>query len=84
MIASVRASNKSESLALKELSMLRGLVGQITWAVQGTRPDLDFETFELSTKFRRGVVGDLLRATSENKENQKSCFPILVKQLNGK
>ena len=42
MIAPVRASNKSESLTLKELSMLRGLVGQMNWAVQGTRPDLAF------------------------------------------
>ena len=63
MIASVSVSNKSENLTLKELSMLRGIVGRMNWAVQGTRPDLAFEMVELSTKFRRGVVGDLLRTT---------------------
>ena len=43
MIAPIGASNKSENLTLKELSVLRGLVGRMNWAAQGTRQDLAFE-----------------------------------------
>ena len=37
------------------MSVLRGIVGQMSWAVHGTRPELAFEMVELSTKFRTEV-----------------------------
>ena len=63
MIAPARASKKSEKLTPKELSVLRELVGRMNWAVQRKRLNLAFEMVKLSTKFRSGVVGNLLHTT---------------------
>ena len=53
----------------------------MNWAVQGTRLDLAFEMIELSTKFRRGAVGDFLLATKGVKKlkqgESKAMFPNL-------
>ncbi|CAC5357015.1 unnamed protein product [Mytilus coruscus] len=38
------------------------MVGQLNWAVQGSRPDLAFELVDLSTKLKSALVCDLLRA----------------------
>ena len=57
-----RASLKNESLTVQELTLLRSMVGKINWAVQGTRPDFAFDMIELSTRFRKGIVSDLLRS----------------------
>ena len=47
----------------KEQTAFRQMVGQLNWAVQGSRPDMAFEMINLSTKLKEGTVGDLLRAT---------------------
>jgi hypothetical protein len=57
-----RASQKQEQLNAEEQKLYRKLVGQLNWAVQGSRPDLAFELVYLSTKLKRGSVADLLRA----------------------
>ena len=46
----------------KEQTRLRQLVGRLNWMVQGSRPDMAFETIDLSIKLKNGVVEDLLRA----------------------
>ena len=37
-------------------------MGQINWAVQGSRPDLAFEMLAASTKLKQASVGDRTRA----------------------
>jgi hypothetical protein len=56
------ASQKQEQLNAEEQKLYRKLVGQLNWAVQGSRPDLAFELVDLSTKLKGGSVADLLRA----------------------
>ena len=58
-----RVTQKKEPLNGGELTEIRRLVGRINWAVQGTRPDIAFDMVDLSTKFRKGLVGDLIRAS---------------------
>ena len=61
-ISAQRAAQKGEDLNTEELTELRSIVGKLNWLVQGSRPDMAFEMIELSTKFRKATVGDLLRA----------------------
>ena len=53
---------KQAELSESELTQLRKITGKLNWIVQGTRPDLCFELIELSMKFKKGTVSDLLRA----------------------
>ena len=53
---------KNDKLSLTEESTYRSFVGQINWAVHGTRPDLAFEMVDLSTKFKNITVNNLLQA----------------------
>ena len=59
-VAPRRAMQEQETLSSKEHTALREMVSHLNWAVQGSRPDM---TFELSNKFKNGVVGDLVQAT---------------------
>ena len=57
-----RASNKNEPLNAQEQTLFRQIIGQLNWAVQGSRPDMAFEMIALSTKLQQGKVEDLIRA----------------------
>ena len=54
MIDPVRASEKNEPLNEDEQTSYRQLIGQLNWAVQGSRPDMAFATTEMSTKLKTG------------------------------
>lgn len=76
-----RAAEKSQHLNPSEQTLLRQIVGQLNWAVQGSRPDLAFDTIDLSTKLKSGTVGDLLQAgkliRKMQEYEQKLFFPSL-------
>ena len=57
-----RIANKADILNSKEQSLYRQIVGQINWAVQGSRPDLAFGMIAASTKLKQASVADLTRA----------------------
>ena len=57
-----RAQDKQSKLTSEEQTEYRQLIGQINWAVQGTRPDMAFEQIDLSTKLKEGTINDLSRA----------------------
>lgn len=57
-----RASQKHSFLTTEEQKTYRKIVGQLNWAVQGSRPDLAFELVDLSTKLNKATVTDLTRA----------------------
>ena len=57
-----RASAKNELLNAEEQTTYRQLIGQLNWAVQGSRPDIAFEMIKMSTKLKQGKVEDLTRA----------------------
>lgn len=75
-IDSVRASDRKSTLTEEEQSLYRMLVGQINWAVQGSRPDLAFELVDLSTRLAEASVSDLLRAIKVH-GRLKDISPIL-------
>ena len=52
-------TNKSDILNSEEQSLYRQIVGQINWAVQGSRSDLAFEMIAASTKLKQATVGDI-------------------------
>ncbi len=54
--------DKKREMTQDELTILRQLTGMVNWAQRATRPDLSFETIELSTKFKGGKVEDLIQA----------------------
>ena len=47
-----RAQDKQSILTAEEQIEYRQFIGQNNWAVQGTRPDMDFELMDLSTKLK--------------------------------
>ena len=61
--------------------MLRGPVGRMNWAVQEQDRAFAFEMVELSTKFRRDVAGDLLRATKGVKKLKQGESKIMFLNL---
>ena len=73
--------NKQEAVTSAEQTLLRGLVGCVNWAVQGTRPDVAFDVVDLSTRFQCASVGDLIRAVKVivklKSETVKVSFPNL-------
>lgn len=56
-----RASQKNELLNEHEQTLFRQLIGQLNWAVQGSRPDMAYEMIAMSTKLKQAKVGDLVR-----------------------
>ena len=60
-----RASAKHELLNAEEQTTYRQLIGQLNWAVQGSRPDIAFEMIKMSTKLKQGKVEDLTRASKK-------------------
>ena len=57
------------------------MLGGLNWVVRATRPDLSFNMVELSTKFNKGNVGDLIKARKVMKSllhvDNKIVFPKL-------
>ena len=68
--------DKKREMNQEELTLLRQLTGIVNWAQRATRPDLSFETIELSTKFKGGKVEDLLQA--KNVANRLKKLEISV------
>ena len=56
-----RMKQKGELLDPGEQTIFRQIIGQLNWAVQGSRPDLAFDLIDLSTKLNSASVGDLIR-----------------------
>ena len=55
-------SAKNELLNAQEQTTYRQLIGQINWAVQGSRQDIAFEMVKINTELKQGKVDDLTRA----------------------
>ena len=63
---------KNELLTCDELTTLRSIVEKWNWMVQGTRPDLGFDMIDLSTKLRKGKIGDIVLAQKAVKRLKSS------------
>ena len=58
----MRASENNEPFNEREQTLFRQIIGQLNWAVQGSRPDRAFDMIAMSTKLKQGKVRDLVRA----------------------
>ena len=56
-----RASCRTSDLSESEKSDYRALLGQLNWLATNTRPDVSYETTELSVNFNRATVADMIR-----------------------
>ena len=56
-----RLNNKSSELSDNEKQEYRSLVGQLNWLATQTRPDISFESCELSGAYSNATIGDALR-----------------------
>ena len=74
-----RAHYKESIQKSQEQSEYRQLIGQINWAVQGTRPDTDFELIDLSTKLKQGNLSRAIKVVNRSKDIQIILsFPCLI------
>jgi hypothetical protein len=60
-ISAHRKSQKSDDLTADEKTEYRSLVGSLNWIAQGSRPDLSYTLIDLSTKFKKSTVADLIQ-----------------------
>ena len=81
VINPMRAVKKNQSLNDNELTQLRSLVEKLNWLMQGTRPDLMFDMVELSTKFKKGMVEDLIRAIKVLRKAQTELSSLTFPDL---
>lgn len=73
-----RSKEKKAALNEEETSQLRKMTGSLNWVVRATRPDLSFEMIELSTRFQKGCIEDLLRARKALINLKKHKAQILI------
>ena len=60
-ISSERSANKSSALSDSEKDEYRAVIGQLNWLATQTRPDIAFETCDLSVSLKKATVNELLR-----------------------
>ena len=64
-----------------ELSLLRQITGIVNWTARATRPDLSFEMIDLSTKFKGGIVDDLIKAKNVAARLKKEEVTVKISNL---
>ena len=73
-----RMKEKTSDLTESERTDLRKMAGALNWIVRATRPDLAFEMIELSTKFKGGIVDDLIRVRKALLNTKMNKAEILI------
>ena len=76
-----RKKNRGENLTDEEKSKLRKVAGSIGWLGRQTRPDVLFSQVEMSTRFIRGTVDDLVNAQKAVKKVSSQKNFIIFKDL---
>ena len=58
----VKGRSNTDKLDQDETQLLRGIAGQINWISSQTRPDVGFDSVELSVERKKAFIGTLKRA----------------------
>ena len=79
----VETKDRSNDDKLKphELRNLRGIIGQIQWVASQTRPDLSFDSLELSVERNKATLSTLKRAKKVVKKLKSSPSIIKMKAI---
>ena len=81
-ISYTRAMQKNSELNEDEKRGYRALIGQLSWISTHTRPDIAYETCELSIAYKKATVSDLVKlnklVTRVKKERMRIFFPKLL------
>ena len=76
-----KLTDKKREMTQDELTILRQITGMINWAARATRPELSFQTIDLSTKFKGGKVEDLIAAKNTAIRLKKSSVVVKISNL---
>ena len=67
-------------LTEQEQTVYRQMIGQLNWAVQGSRPEMPFDMIQMSTKLKLGIVEDLVSSKKKiNRMKDMWLFPNIPK-----
>ena len=73
--------NKNRELNKTELRLYRGVVGQLNWASNVSRPDMAFSACELSTRQAKAKIVDVITANKAVREIKSDKLSIIYKPL---
>ena len=76
-----RIDDRKRDMTQEELTLLRQITGVINWAARATRPELCFQTIDLSTKFKGGKLEDLIAAKNTAIKLKKGKVVIKISNL---
>ena len=81
-IDKTRAKDTKSAVTDIEKKQLRAVTGQLNWIAEISRPDVDFDTCQLSTRIREATVSDLQHANKVIRQVQQNPTFILFPKLN--
>ena len=64
-----------------EKDAYRALVGQLNWVATHTRPDVAFETCELSVTYNKATMADLLKLNKLVERVKMECVNLFFPRL---
>lgn len=76
-----RVAQKQAELNCSEYTELRQIVGKLNWVVHGSRPDISYDVVDLSTKFQKARVEDLVQASRVILKTKQSKSQIFFRKL---
>ena len=82
--AELRGGSNDRPLDKEEMKLLRRQTGKINWAATQSRPDLAYDVVELSTKFKKGTLGDLKKANKAINKLTSNPTKLLFPKITGK
>ena len=80
-ICRARASQKKSHLLQPEKVAYRALVGQLNWVATHTRPDIAFETCQLSVYFNQATIADLIRLNKLVDRVKRECVNLFFPRI---
>ncbi|CAL4158990.1 unnamed protein product [Meganyctiphanes norvegica] len=80
-ISSARNMQRKSQLSESEKTAYRALVGQLNWMATHTRPDIAYDTCELSVAFSKATVTELVRLNKLVKRVKNESLQLFFPRL---
>ena len=82
LLTKERMSDNQARLSNEETTMLRGVLGQLNWVANMTRPDLSYTVSALSSNITQATIADIKTANKAVKVVRDSSTQMLFPSLN--